>query len=88
MSLPEDVDDVSKRNLSRLEIDLQSFCVISQAVVSRELLPPSRVANASTIHTFDNPKLGFGPPESAKSKRGSLQHPGHRSVDLGNGSKC
>ncbi len=78
---------MSKRNFSRGEVDLQCFGVIFQTVVSRELLPAPRVANPSTVHTFDNPKLGFGSPESAKGECGRLQVFRHRVVDPGNCSK-
>lgn len=85
MALPEEINDVGKGYLSRIEVDFHRFRVVSEIVVRGELFPASCVADARAVHTFDNPKLGFRSPESAKSECRCLQVFGHGAVDFRNG---
>lgn len=47
--------------------------MIAEAVISRELLFASGVADARQVDAFDTPKLGVWSPESAKGKRRGLE---------------
>ena len=73
MAVPEQLNDFLKRNLCGVEVDLQSFRVIPQAVIFRKLLLATGIADPSAVDAFQNPKLGIGTPESAKGKSRSLK---------------
>lgn len=81
MTLPEQVYDFFKRDLCGIEVDLQSFRMVPQTVIRRELFLATSVADTSSINAFENPKLGVGAPESAKGKRCSLQVVGNSAVN-------
>lgn len=87
VTFPKQIDDFSKCNLSRVEVDLQCFGVISKTVICGRFLMSSGVANTGTVYAFDNPKLGFGSPESAKCECGGLQVHWYKTIDCRKGSK-
>jgi hypothetical protein len=82
VTLPEQVYDFFKRDLCGIEVDLQSFRMVPQTVIRRELFLTACVADASAINAFEDPKLGVGAPESAKGKRCRLKVVGDRAVNL------
>lgn len=79
--IPEEFDDFLETDHFRIKVDLQSFCMVSQIVISRRFRFAPRVTHASSIHAFDDPKLGVWSPESAERKRCGLQVLRHCSVD-------
>ncbi len=63
---PVDVKYLLVRDLRGIEIDLNGLGVIADTVIRWVLGRSARVANARANDARQNPKLGFGMPESAE----------------------
>ena len=73
VALPEQVNNLGELDLFRIEIDLQGFRIVPQALVRRKTLATAGISDSSPIDSIDRPKLGVRSPKSAKSKSGRVQ---------------
>ncbi len=73
MGLPEQVNNLGELDLFRIEIDLQGFRMVPQALVRRKTLATAGISDSGPIDSIDLPKLGVGSPKSAECKSGGAQ---------------
>lgn len=72
MTLPEDVEQLFVGDDFGVEVDLDGFGVVSDALIGRVFSFAPRVTNASADDAREAPKLGVRAPESAEGKGGCL----------------
>lgn len=67
--MPENIEELFIRDALRVIVYLYGLCVVSQAVVRRVLLGPSRIAHPGADNSWDAPEPGVRAPESAQGER-------------------
>ena len=80
MAVPEDIQQLSVRDLTWIIIDLNRLGVIAEAVVSGVFFCPSAIPDPCPHNALNAPELGIWTPESAKSERGCFRRGGDHGV--------
>ncbi len=71
--------------MGRVVIDLYRLAVIAEVVAGGVFFISSRISNPRAYHAIENPKLGFGIPESAQGKARRLDFLWDLGIDGGSG---